>query len=156
MKTVTEFEDFLELLHDHKVRYVIIGGLAFIFHVKPRYTKDMDLWIDPSVRNVRRANEALAEFGSPLLLDEKRPEEILQIGVAPHRIDMMLQASGVRFETAWDKRISGRYGNARANWVDLNTLIRIKSRIKHPRHREDVRELREVLKLRRGKSMKSS
>ena len=48
METVQDFEDMLHLLDKHKVRYLIIGGLAFIYHAKPRYTKDMDLWVDPA------------------------------------------------------------------------------------------------------------
>ena len=64
MDTVQDFEDVLALLHRHHVRYLIIGGLAFIFHAKPRYTKDVDLWIDPERGNVERANQALAAFGS--------------------------------------------------------------------------------------------
>ena len=47
METIRDFEDMLFLLHKYKARYLIIGGLAFIYHAKPRYTKDMDLWIDP-------------------------------------------------------------------------------------------------------------
>ena len=47
MDTVQDFEDFLELLDRHAVRYLIIGGLAFIFHAKPRFTKDIDVWLDP-------------------------------------------------------------------------------------------------------------
>ena len=53
------------MIEKHAVRYLIIGGLAFIYHAKPRYTKDLDLWIDPTTENVNRANKALAEFGSP-------------------------------------------------------------------------------------------
>ena len=58
-----DFEDMLSLLHRHDVRYLIIGELAFIYHAKPRYTKDMDLWIDAERENINRANLALAEFG---------------------------------------------------------------------------------------------
>jgi hypothetical protein len=43
MDTVVDFEDMLDLLERHGVRYLIIGGLAFIFHAKPRFTKDMDV-----------------------------------------------------------------------------------------------------------------
>jgi len=57
--TIQDFEDRLQLLEKHRVRYLIIGGLAFIYHAKPRYTKDMDLWIDPVPRNVEHANDAL-------------------------------------------------------------------------------------------------
>ncbi|MFB3903230.1 MAG: nucleotidyltransferase domain-containing protein [Acidobacteriota bacterium] len=69
METVQDFEDILRLLETYQVKYLIVGGLAFIYHAKPRYTKDMDLWIDPSEENVDRANRALEEFGSPILID---------------------------------------------------------------------------------------
>ena len=85
METLPDFEDMLSLLYKHHVRYLVIGGLAFIYHVKPRYTKDMDLWIDPSRENIDRANQALAEFGSPTLIEQGDPGQIIQIGVAPNR-----------------------------------------------------------------------
>jgi len=153
-ETIQDFEDILRLLSKHRVRYLIIGGLAFIYHAKPRYTKDMDLWIDPAPENVDRANRALAEFGSPSALDHKKKNEILQLGVAPDRIDFLLSVTGARFDTAWKKRISGRYGRERANWIDLDTLIRVKSRSGHPRHQEDARVLREVKKRLRGRDKK--
>ena len=87
METIQDFDDMLILLHRNRVKYLIIGGLAFIYHVKPRYTKDMDLWIEPSKENIKRANKALAEFGSPLLLDAEKTDEILQLGIEPDRID---------------------------------------------------------------------
>ena len=148
MAVIQDFEDMLTLFKKHKVRYLIIGGLAFIYHAKPRYTKDMDIWIDPDLNNVKRANNALAEFGSPYLLDTENTKEIVQLGVAPNRIDLLLHVVGAKFETAWKKRIQGRYGGVKANWIDIDTLIRIKSRINNPRHQEDVRILNEVKKLR--------
>jgi len=149
VETIQDFEDLLYLLHRHRVRYLIIGGLAYIYHAKPRYTKDMDIWIDPVEENVKRANLALAEFGSPHLLDPESPEEILQLGIAPDRIDLLRAVEGARFATAWKNRIRGSYGSTKANWVDLNSLLRIKSRIDHPRHQEDVRVLREVRRRRK-------
>lgn len=77
MDTVQDFEDILYMLEQHAVRYLIIGGLAFIYHAKPRYTKDIDLWIDPAAENVYRANKALTEFGSPHLLEYQNRLEIL-------------------------------------------------------------------------------
>ena len=90
MDAITDFEDMLDLLDKQGVRYLIIGGLAFIYHAKPRCTKDMDLWIEPSVENALRANRALAEFGSPCLLDASKPETILQLGLPPDRINGIL------------------------------------------------------------------
>jgi hypothetical protein len=146
METVRDFEDMLSLLEKHEVRYLIIGGMAFIYHAKPRYTKDMDLWIDPRLKNVEKANQALIEFGSPFLLAPGKGGEILQLGLAPDRIDFLRQVKGATFDTAWKHRIRGQYGDVTANWVDLKTLIRIKSQIDHPRHQEDARVLREVRK----------
>ncbi len=143
MDTIQDFEDLLTLLERHGVRYLIIGGLAFIYHAKPRYTKDMDLWIGPDPANVERANRALADFGSPHLLDPGRTDEILQLGVAPNRIDL-LRDTGLEFDELWRNRIEGRYGRASASWVDLDGLIAIKKRIDHPRHRDDVRVLERV------------
>lgn len=78
MDTVQDFEDLLELLGRFEIRYLIIGGLAFIYPAKPRYTKDMDLWVGPDPENVLRANRALAAFGSPHLLESGRLDEVLQ------------------------------------------------------------------------------
>ncbi len=108
MDTVEDFEDILELFAQHQVRYLIVGGLAFIFHAMPRYTKDIELWVDPEPDNVDRANRALAGFGSPALLDVANPDEILQIGVAPNRIDLLRTTVALQFDAAWPRRIQGR------------------------------------------------
>ncbi len=151
MVTIQDFEDMLVLLHKHKVGYLIIGGLAFIYHAKPRYTKDMDLWVGPSVKNIELANRALAEFGSPMLLSPNDLTQIVQIGIAPNRIDLLLNVPNVRFETAWKKRIRGHYGKTKANWIDIDNLIRTKRRIDNPRHQEDVQVLLEVKQLKRNR-----
>jgi hypothetical protein len=99
---------------------------------------------------------ALTEFGSPFLLDPDTDEEILQLGIAPDRIDLLRAVKGVKFATAWKNRIRGKYGKANANWIDLNSLLRIKSFINHPRHQEDVRVLREVRRCLKRTKLKGS
>jgi hypothetical protein len=136
MDAIQDFEDILDLFARHRVRYLIVGGLAFIYHAKPRYTKDIDLWIDSDHENVRRANLALEAYGSP--------DEILQLGAAPSRIDILRDTIDLDFAEAWHRRIEGRYGRAPANWIDLDSLLAIKSAIDHPRHQEDARVLRAV------------
>jgi len=154
METIQDFEDILVLFEKHKVQYLIIGGLAFIYHAKPRYTKDIEIWIDSRIKNVKTANNALLEFGSPFLLTPGKKEEILQLGIAPDRIDILRLIAGAKFDTAWKNRIWGNYGSVAANWIDLNSLIRIKSKIDHPRHREDTRVLLEVRKRKAANSRK--
>jgi hypothetical protein len=141
---VKDFEDMLALLERHRVRYLIVGGLAFVFHAKPRYTKDLDLWLDPDPKNGEAANRVLAEFGSPYLLDPAKPSEILQIGVAPDRIDLIRETADVDFVGCWNRRVRTPYSSVEANWIDLDGLIEIKSRIDDPRHQEDARTLRKV------------
>ncbi|MBD3420091.1 MAG: hypothetical protein GF398_08250 [Chitinivibrionales bacterium] len=149
MNTITDFEDLLGLLEKKSVRYLIVGGLAFIYHAKPRYTKDIDIWLDSTRKNIENANEALNEFGSPYLLTlPPRQGEILQLGLPPNRIDLILSIEGFRFPTAWKKREKGLYGKINANWIDLNSLLNIKKSIPEPRHQEDARVLEQVRKLR--------
>ncbi len=110
MDAIADFEDMLALLGEHGARYLIVGGLAFIYHAKPRYTKDMDLWVDPAEANIMRVNRALIEFPSPQLLTPGRREEILQLGVAPSRIDLLQSLGDADFDVAWSRRVKDRYG----------------------------------------------
>ncbi|MBW8003727.1 MAG: hypothetical protein FVQ80_17265 [Planctomycetes bacterium] len=149
METIQDFEDMLFLLNKHDVKYLVIGGLAFIYHAKPRYTKDMDLWIKPDRRNIIKANRALEEFSSPVLIMPDDADQIIQIGVAPDRIDILLNIPGVQFDTAWRKKIVDNYGVVETNWIDIDSLIRAKQKIDNPRHQEDVRVLLEVKRLKK-------
>lgn len=63
MKTEKDYEEFLELLNKHDVRYCIIGAFALAFHARPRYTKDIDVFIEATIENARRLLVALDEFG---------------------------------------------------------------------------------------------
>ncbi|MDT8390743.1 MAG: hypothetical protein RRC34_09585 [Lentisphaeria bacterium] len=144
MNTVPDFEDMLALLNHHSVKYLIVGGLAFIYHAKPRFTKDMDLWIEGSRGNIASANHALVEFGSPTLLAYDEPDQVVQMGLAPNRIDLLVEMGPVSFDEAWHRRLDSPYGDVVAHWIDLDSLVAIKSSIDDPRHQEDARVLRKV------------
>ncbi len=145
MNGIADFEDLLALFREHQVRYLIVGGLAFIFHAKPRYTKDMDLWVEGTAENIARANRALTEFGSPTLVDLNAPQQIVQIGVEPNRIDILVEMEPLSFAEAWEKRLESPYGGSQAFWIDIESLWQIKNAIEHPRHREDARILRQII-----------
>jgi hypothetical protein len=72
------------------------------------------------------------------------PQEILQLGIAPNRIDILRETIALSFAEAWPRRIESRYGRAPANWIDLEGLLAIKSAIDHPRHQEDAKALKAV------------
>lgn len=87
-----DYEEFIAALNAHGVRYLLAGAHAVAFHARPRATKDLDILIEPTVANARHALAALRDFfgGADLgymVEDLTAPEWIIQIGVAPVRID---------------------------------------------------------------------
>lgn len=48
------FREFLKLLVDNEVRFLIVGGYAVGVHGFPRYTGDMDVFIALEPRNAAR------------------------------------------------------------------------------------------------------
>lgn len=64
MEAIQDFEDILELFARHRVRYLIVGGLAFIYHAKPRYTKDIDLWISTARANLKESGQSTYHHGT--------------------------------------------------------------------------------------------
>lgn len=59
----SDFEELLACLNARNVRAVIIGGHALAFHGHPRYTKDLDVFVDPTLENAVALLEALTDFG---------------------------------------------------------------------------------------------
>jgi hypothetical protein len=104
-----DFRDMLSALSAEGVEYLIVEGYALAAHGFPRATKDIDIWVRPNPENANRTARALRRFGAPAeLIDEEslsRPGIILQIGVPPHRIDVMTQIDGIAFEDAWASRL---------------------------------------------------
>ena len=88
-----DFKEFIELLNEHKVKYLVIGGFAVNYHGYPRYTKDIDFWIWLTKENIQLLIKAIKDFGfGSLGLDEtdfEDTETIIQLGYEPYRIDLI-------------------------------------------------------------------
>ncbi len=127
METQSDFSDLLQAFNDARVKYLIVGGHAVALHGHPRATKDLDVFIEPSVENAHRAHAALGAFGAPLdrltVNDLCDPDTIFQIGVPPLRIDVMPSISGLTFEEAWASRIEARYGGVPVSVIGRDALI---------------------------------
>src|SRR5439155_13804437 len=99
-----DFRDLFAALNDAGARYLLVGGYAVAFHSQPRFTKDLDIWVEASVENASRVFAALKAFGAPLenliLTDLVQSELIFQIGVPPNRIDVLTSIDGVTFAEA--------------------------------------------------------
>lgn len=140
-----DFRDLFNTLNTAKVRYLVVGAHAVAFHAEPRYTKDLDLWVDPVPENASRLFQALAEYGAPLRgvteQDFTDPEMIYQVGIEPNRIDFLMSIERLRFETAWDRRVASSYGGVRIYLLGRQDLIRAKRAAGRPQDLLDVRRL---------------
>jgi len=105
-------QDFIRLLHQYGVQYMIVGGEAVIYHGLARLTGDVDFFYDSRAPNVQRLFDALLEFWDgdiPALesADElANPGLVLQFGRPPNRIDLLNRIDGVSFDTAWETRLT--------------------------------------------------
>ena len=89
-----DYEEFIAALNVHGVRYLVVGAHAVAFHARPRATKDLDVLIEPTVANARKVLAALRDFFGGVELgyseqDVIDPRWIIQLGVAPVRIDLI-------------------------------------------------------------------
>ena len=97
-----DFSEFLKLLNEHHVEYLLIGGFAVAMHGYPRTTAGMDVWVARRRENAENLVRSLREFGfdtpnlTPELFDD--PERIVRMGTAPLRIEIMTQIDGVQFD----------------------------------------------------------
>ena len=103
-----DFKEFIQSLNDNHVRYLVVGGYAVALHGHPRYTKDLDIWIEMEPENVSNLIKALEQFGfGSLGLKEKDflvSGQVIQLGQAPSRIDLLCTISGVDFGPFYESR----------------------------------------------------
>src|ERR1700733_2437906 len=106
-----DFVDFIELLSQHQVDYMVVGAHALSFHGRPRYTGDLDIWIKPSHDNAGKMVEVLMDFGFGSLglteSDFLKENYVTQLGYPPLRIDILNSISGVEFDEAYSNKVVG-------------------------------------------------
>ncbi|MCX5801856.1 MAG: nucleotidyl transferase AbiEii/AbiGii toxin family protein [Candidatus Eisenbacteria bacterium] len=109
MEVVSDFKELLSLFNELRVDFVIVGGYALAFHGAPRFTGDLDVLVRPEPENARRIAEALERFGfkSAGLTAEDflHPDRVIQLGVAPVRVDIMTSLTGVTSEEAFSGKV---------------------------------------------------
>jgi len=140
------FEEFIRYLNDNAVRYLVVGGYAVAIHGHPRYTKDLDIWVDATPENARKLMAALRDFGfgeSGLSeSDFTTPEQVIQLGYPPHRIDLLTTLRGVDFETCHQAKVPVRLGDTLIDFIDLENLIKTKLATGRAQDQADVDSLR--------------
>lgn len=121
-----DFKDFLRLLNEHKVAYLLVGGYAVALHGYVRYTSDMDIWVLTTPENADRVVSALKDFGLPqagqlkdVLLLEKR---VIGMGMPPYKIEVVTTIDGVSFEECYNNRLSESIDGIPVPYLSLDDL----------------------------------
>ncbi len=129
MNTHPDFEEFLKLLSENHIEYMIIGGYAVAYHGFPRFTKDLDIFYLNSPENIRRIRDILIQFGySPdsITDDIFAEDNIVRFGHPPARIDLLNKIDGLTFPEAQTHCNHGQYGKAKVIFIGRNDLIKNK------------------------------
>lgn len=149
----SDFMDFLRELAEADVDYLVVGGFAVAAHGYQRATKDIDIFVRPSIENARRVLRALTGFGAPLHgVDEAElaaPGLILQLGVPPRRIDVINLIEGVSFDEANAHPVTVRIGGVAIQVIGFEALLANKRAVGRP---EDLKDIRMLTKVRSGRS----
>jgi len=145
MRAEKDFKEFIESLNKNSVRYLIIGSFALSYYAEPRYTKDIDFLVDATPSNADRLMTAIREFGfSDIELDSRDflgPDQVIQLGIAPLRIDLLTSLKGISFADAWDKRTTGKYGDIPAFYISKQDLIDHKKLVGRKQDLADIEKL---------------
>jgi predicted nucleotidyltransferase len=140
-----DLRDFIQSLDAHAVRYLVVGGYAVAFHGEPRYTKDLDVWIELNPDNAARLVKALDAFGFGSLNlqaeDFLVPDQIIQLGYPPNRIDLLVSLLGVDFETCYVAKVETVIDGVAVNFIDLENLKRNKRATGRLQDRADLESL---------------
>ncbi len=140
-----DFKEFIELLNANNVKYLIVGGYAVGIHGYPRYTKDLDIWILVSHENAENVLKSLKQFGFGSLGLQKedflRPDEFVQLGYPPNRIDIVTSCDGVVFETCYESKKQVIVGDLTINFIDLENLKKNKKASARPQDLADLDNL---------------
>jgi hypothetical protein len=144
-KIPQDFKELLELLNSHKVEYLVVGSYALAFHGAPRFTGDIDLFVKPEGDNAKRILAVLNEFGFGSLnfseSDFTSPDNIVQLGVPPVRIDIMTSLTGVSWEKAQAGKVSGSCGEVVVFYIGKTDLIANKKSLGRQKDLADIEAL---------------
>jgi len=118
-----DFKELLALFNEHEIEYIIVGAYALAYHGAPRFTGDIDLYVRPTEDNAGRIIKALDSFGfgsSGLKAsDFQQPDQVVQLGVPPVRVDLITSITGVSWQQADDGKVAGKYGDVDVHYLGI-------------------------------------
>jgi hypothetical protein len=131
MQLEKDLREFVELLNALNVRYMVVGAFAVAYHGYPRFTADIDLFIERSPENAERLVQAIEQFGfgdlNLSIEDFLQEDQVIQLGIAPSRIDLLTFLSGVDFQEAWATCEHGEINGLKVPFISKEMLKRNKA-----------------------------
>ena len=147
MEVQPDFRNLLVLFNAHKVDYIIVGAYALAFHGAPRYTGDIDIFVNPDAINAQRIMAALDEFGFGSVgltaMDFESPDKVIQLGVPPVRVDIITSITAVSWEDAVTGRAEGKYGDIPVYFIGREQFISNKKALGRKKDLADLEALGE-------------
>lgn len=145
-----DFREFIELLNERKVKYLVIGGYAVTFHGYPRYTKDIDFWIWLEKDNIIQLTKVLQDFGlgsvGLTIEDFSNPKDVIQLGYEPNRIDILVGLDGLEFENSFSNKTVKEIDGINVNFIGIDDLITAKKIAGRLKDLSDIETLEKIKK----------
>ena len=142
-----DFQDFIKCFNRHKVRYVLVGGYAVIYHGYNRSTGDLDIFVETTVANYNRIVQAFEEFKMPVFdmtqstFLNTESYEVFTFGVPPVSIDIITVLRGVTFDEAFTMSTNGLIDGITIRVLLKNGLLLAKKLSNRPKDLEDIHQL---------------
>src|SRR5437764_1473738 len=145
MSLSSDLREFLELLNARGVEYLVVGAHCLAFHSRPRYTGDLDVLVRPSKSNAAALVTLLGEFGfagskfTPV--DFAEGDQVIQLGRAPNRIDLLTSLTGVTNADAFAGKVAADIDGVPIFILGKKELIQNKRAVGRPQDLADLAEL---------------
>jgi len=148
MELDQDFKEFIALLNEHKVEYLIVGGYAVVVYGYHRFTGDLDVWLKPTHENAQKLLCVLHDYGfGRLNLNENdfcQKNNIIQLGYEPLRIDILTSIEGMDFDKCYKRRTSKKADKIKINFIGLDDLRKNKKLVGRDRDIEDYKHLKKL------------
>jgi len=145
MKLSKDLREFIGLLNSKGIKFIIVGGHAVAYHGHPRFTGDIDFFVECSPANAKALEQVIIAFGFAGLgltaNDFLKPETVIQLGRPPNRIDILTSITGVDFVRAWQTKTAALIDGIPIFIISKELLIKNKRAVHRPQDLADLQQI---------------
>ena len=142
MSLSADLREFIALLNSHGAEYVIVGAHSLVFYSRPRYTGHLDILVRPSSENAAKLSAVMNDFGFAGTgfkeSDFTEPDQIIQLGRVPDRIDLLTGITGVAMDEAFQTKVATELEGLPVFMLSKALLIQNKRAVARPQDLADL------------------